>query len=165
MKVDPGLVRFRAPWGTSVVVVTALGVAVMLCAAAAVVSWAPPGVSQAVVLLLFLAGAWAWAYSPTGYRIGNGELVVERPAGELRFPLTNLRDVQVDARLGMALRVFGNGGLFGGWGWFWSRRVGLFQAAVRRSRPLVMIRMARRTLVVAPDRPEEFVRELETWRR
>jgi hypothetical protein len=155
---DP--VRYRAPWGTSVVVLTVLVTAGMLAVTAVAVRSAPSSVWP-LLALVPLSLVWAWAYSPTGYRIENGELLIERPAGELRVGLRQLRDVQLDPRLGFAIRVFGDGGLFGGWGWFWSRRIGWFQVSVRRGRPNVLVRTSLRTVLVAPDRPEEFIREIE----
>jgi PH (Pleckstrin Homology) domain-containing protein len=153
-------VRYGAPWGMPVVVATVLVGAGMLAGAAAAAAFAPPP-AWPLLALIPASLLWAWAYSPTGYRIENGELVIERPAGSLRVGLYDLRDVQLDPPLGIPIRVFGNGGLFGAWGWFWSRRIGWFQTALRRARPNVLVRTSTRTVLVAPDRPEEFVREIE----
>jgi len=151
--------HYRAPWGTSVAVLTGIiagGVAIWTVVA---IAWGMRLASVPVVMPLVVL-VWSWAYSPTGYRIAGGELLIERPIGTLRLDLRDLREVRLDPSLGAAIRVFGDGGLFGGWGIFWSRRMGWFRVYVRRSRPLVMVRTATRTVMVAPDRTEEFVRAL-----
>jgi hypothetical protein len=71
-----------------------------------------------------------------------------------------IADARVLSRkeVGFGMRVFGAGGVFGGFGWFWSRRVGLFHAYATRNDGLVLIRLASaRPLIVTPARPEEFV--------
>ncbi len=58
------------------------------------------------------------------------------------------------------LRTCGNGGMFSFTGWYWSRPLGHFRAFVTDLNRTVVLRFADRTLVVSPEHPEEFVREI-----
>ena len=62
-----------------------------------------------------------------------------------------------------SLRLFGNGGIFGFYGWFWSKSLGRFSAFVTDNARSVVIRLPARTIVVSPDQPEEFARLLRKF--
>jgi hypothetical protein len=76
--------RYRATWGTSVAVLTGIiagGVAIWTVVA---IAWGVRLGSVPVVMPLVVL-VWSRAYSPTGYRIAGGELLIERPVGTLRL--------------------------------------------------------------------------------
>ena len=58
------------------------------------------------------------------------------------------------------LRLFGNGGLFSYHGWFWNRRLGRYRLYATDPERAVVLRFARRTIVVSPGEPAAFVRAL-----
>jgi hypothetical protein len=107
------------------------------------------------------AAIWLWL-RPRRLSVGPEGLRITWPAREKSYPPEAITDVRrVEARdLGVLLRTCGAGGLWGGFGWFWSRRVGTVLAYVSRSDGLVLVRMGERKLLLSPERPDEFVRAL-----
>jgi len=83
----------------------------------------------AVVQIAFFIGIvlFAWLYSPQGYSVRDGELVIHRPWKPVTIPLTEIRSVQLlspEAVSGGTFRVFGVGGLFGYYGLFFRPNLG-----------------------------------------
>lgn len=71
-----------------------------------------------------------------------------------------LESRQFRPEFGWAARV-GVGGLWGGFGWAWTSRRGLLDLYVSRTDGCVLVeRRSGRSLVLTPERPEEFVRAL-----
>jgi hypothetical protein len=103
--------------------------------------------------------AVGWAYRPLGYAVADRAVVVLRPLTNVELPLADLREVrQEPTPFAGAIRVAGNGGLFGFWGRFRSPHLnGPFTAyATRRDRGVVLD-VAGRTVVLTPDEPAALV--------
>lgn len=114
----------------------------------------------ALLCLGVLGGSWAW--HPRGYALTGDALVVLRPVSDLAVPYATIQAVRTDPTpFAGAIRVAGNGGLFGFWGRFRSRRMdGSFTAwATRRDRGVVVDTTERR-IVVTPDEPDRLVADL-----
>lgn len=127
---------------------------------------APPLTAGVGVAVALIYGAiWIW-WRPASFGLGGAGL-------ELRFPgrrtLVEAREVANARRLeaadfkrefGFGLRV-GVGGLWGGFGWLWTRRGGWVEFYVSRTDGFVLVE--RRTgmpLLVTPKDPEGFVEAL-----
>ncbi|HXX48515.1 MAG TPA: PH domain-containing protein [Myxococcota bacterium] len=99
-----------------------------------------------------------------GYRIENGELLVRRPFWSTRYSLRGLSSAARDPRaLRPTLFGFGNNGFFAVNGW---RRVdpyGWCRALATNAENAVVLRTPRHTLIVTPDRPDEFAAEAQAW--
>jgi hypothetical protein len=54
----------------------------------------------------------------------------------------------------------GNGGFYSITGFYWSKLLGLYRAFVTDMSRTVVLRYTRRTVVVSPASPEEFVHEV-----
>ena len=68
------------------------------------------------------------------------ELRIERLGWENRFALADVVAVCTDPKeLRWSIRLCGSGGLFGFFGWFWNRTLGIYRAyaRVRRTRAWV----------------------------
>lgn len=119
-----------------------------------------------VVILTFVSVAiiaLAYAYSPRAFEISNGALRVKRLIGEVAFPLTNFRFVRdaTPADFRGCLRLKGSGGLFGYYGWFWSKTLGKSRWYVTdRSRAIVMTDGSCNILVSPKDR-DKFLAAIE----
>jgi hypothetical protein len=151
---------YAAPWGTSLVV-TSL-VATLICMGAAILMfWRGPGLMNWVAVVLLATICGGALFSIRGYTIAADAILIHRLLWTTRLPLAGLQSVQFapDAMRG-SLRIFGNGGLFSFSGFFWNRTLGNYRAFVTDLRRTVVLRLARRTVVVSPSAPEEFVREL-----
>ena len=154
---------FSAPMGRSVRFITwgALGVLAAVVGffwAAPEMPWIPRAAMTAFAALLPLA---TWLFSVRGYEVRGGALAIRRPAGLKRFSLAGLKEARIDPQaMRMALRLFGNGGLFCFCGWFWNRRLGKFRAYAADPRRAVVLVWQDRKLVVTPHDPEGFVQVL-----
>ena len=96
-----------------------------------------------------------------GYTITADAILVHRLCWATRLPLQGLQSAtaEPDAMRG-SLRTFGNGGLFSFSGRYWSKHLGAYRALVTDPRRTVVLRYADRTVVLSPETPEQFVRDL-----
>ncbi len=122
---------------------------------------AGPGVQLATRLGTLLAPVVAlacWALSPRAVELEGGELKVLRrawPAAAYRLSELERVEVLPPGWLSGALRTFGNGGLFGYYGWFYKK--GAFRLYATRSDRLVEAVIGGRRVVFSPDDPERLV--------
>ena len=61
-----------------------------------------------------------------------------------------------------SLRTCGNGGFCSYTGWYWSQSLGTHRAFVTDPARTVVLRYARRTVVVSPGDPEAFTHALQS---
>lgn len=78
-----------------------------------------------------------------------------------RIPLAAIQSAGLDARACEgAMKTLGNDGLFAMHGRFRSKRLGKFQAYVTDPRNSVVLRLPGDIVVVSPENPRQFLREL-----
>ncbi|MEW6270696.1 MAG: PH domain-containing protein [Thermodesulfobacteriota bacterium] len=112
-----------------------------------------------IMCLGILVGTWL--FCPRRFCLTAHEIVVERPAGDVAIALASVRGVELlDPRFSVTWRTFGSGGLFGVFGTFFSGTLGTLQVYGRRSRGGVLLRTDGDNVVLRPDDPEAFVREV-----
>jgi Bacterial PH domain len=141
-----------ATYDSNTKVITAAVIAILL---ASVV------ITRSAVLgcLSILIVSVSYAYSPRRYIVSGRAIIVKRLIGNVTVPLGNLRaarPARPDDFRG-SIRLFGNGGLFGYYGLF--RTPGLDKSwwyVTNRSKSLVVI-TAEKTVVVSPDRGDDFL--------
>ncbi len=152
---------FNAPWGRSVKIVTGL-VAVMAIALVLAGIARPAQMPVVVRLSLILGpplvmGATA-LFAVRGYRIGNGEIEIERLGWSTHLSLDLLKSATVDSgAMRRSIRLAGDGGLFAIVGWYWNRKLRKYRAFATDPKRSVVLKFADRTVVVTPDNPERFV--------
>jgi len=113
--------------------------------------------------------SWVWLrFRPTLFVVRPGVLEVVWPLKRRQIRREDISDVRlVDRRdlrreLGWCMRV-GAGGLWGGFGWLWTRRRGIVQMYISRTDGLVWIeRASDRPWLITPEQPEAFVRALSS---
>jgi hypothetical protein len=118
-------------------------------------------------LLLLLIYAWVWLrFRPTSFIVYPNAIEVIWPLKRRRIAreeITAYRIVdgeELTREIGWGTRV-GAGGLWGGFGWLWTRRRGLVQMYISRTDGYVWIeRGEKQPWLLTPMRPEEFVRAL-----
>lgn len=119
-------------------------------------------------LLLIAAYAWIWLwFRPTGFIVHPDGIQVRWPLKRREIPregISNVRVIidtqQLKQEIGWGLRV-GAGGLWGGFGWLWTRRRGIVQMYVSRTDGYVWIeRAGERPWLITPEQPEAFARSL-----
>jgi hypothetical protein len=155
---------FNAPWGKPLVWVSWLGSLLLVAVAAAVfLNVTRDAVSGLAALpLLILAGTALFLIR--SYTIEPNELLVQRLLWATRVPLAGLQSVAYlpNAMRG-SLRLCGNGGLFSFTGWYRNRALGNYRAFVTDLKRTVVLRFPKRTVIVSPENPEQFVEELSRF--
>lgn len=138
-------------------------VATVLCVGSAiglVVFLPKPGIGFAAWLLVAIPPTAA-LFIVRGYRITPDAILVLRPGWVTRLPRAGLAAASFDPGvMRRSLRLSGNSGFFSFTGLYWNRELGRHHVFVTDGRRTVVLRYASRTVVLSPDRPEEFVREL-----
>lgn len=107
-------------------------------------------------LMLFVMGR----YAPTGYRLAEAGVQVERRAGPALIPYTTIRGADREPRPLTGLSLMGSQGLFGRFGQFWSLRLGFFRLYLTNRHSVVWLDTTRGWVALSPDRPDEFVAAL-----
>lgn len=153
--------RFGAPWGGAVKFVSLFATLLLLGLPIYLGSIFPDDRQTLRLLvlglpLLILAGSALFVVR--GYRLEGRELVVQRLVWDTRIALNGFRSASInpDAMRG-SIRLFGNGGLFAISGLFRNRNLGIYRAFVTDPTRCVVLQVADGTLIVSPDRPEEFL--------
>ena len=158
--------RYRlAPMSTGIRVLTA--VLLLLPAAFLAAVLAGRGVLAVPFVFILAIYAWVWlGFRPNAFIIHPDVLEVVWPLKRRQLSRQSIQGVrQIDAKalkaeIGWGARV-GAGGLWGGFGWLWTRRRGIVQMYISRTDQFVWIeRSNERPWLITPERPEEFVREL-----
>ena len=156
---------YKAPWCTSLIVVSAL--ATLLCLGLTFgIPWFPAPKHCGEVgrwlrwlpMVLIIGSA---LFTIRGYSISPDAILVRRLLWATCLPRAGLRSAEfVPNAMRKSLRTCGNGGFFSFTGFYWSKSLRSYRAYVTDLRQTVVLRYERRTIVVSPDSPEDFVREL-----
>lgn len=144
--------RFSASYDRTTKIVSATVAGFLLALALALQSVIVGSIS--VVLLVL-----AYAFSPRGYTIADEWILIDRLIGNVRVPLRGLREARrstADDFRG-AIRLFGDGGLFGYYGLFRTARLGKSHWYMTNRSNAVVVRTTDRVVVVSPDDPESFL--------
>ena len=121
-----------------------------------VIAIAANSLTAAGLTILLLVAAYAW--SPSGYSISEGAVIVRRLIGNVRIALDDIRDVRV-----VAYEEFpGSRGLFGYYGASWTSTLGKSRwYATNRSRSLVLTSTSG-AVVISPDDANGFMAAIRT---
>lgn len=118
-----------------------------------------PGVLVAVLYV----GVWLY-FRPSCFVVAPRELRIVWPTRTRIISsgrLESAREISAGEfcqAFGLAVRI-GVGGLWGGFGWLWTRRRGLVDFYISRTDGLVLVELrSARPLLITPERPAEFVR-------
>jgi len=149
---------YNAPWSRSLIAVSILATGLCLVISFLLVRQGLPWLAALTPLAVVLC---ATPFAIRGYSVAPDQVLVHRFGWTSRLPLAGLQSVQhvPDAMKG-SIRTFGNGGLFSFTGLFRNRRLGSYRAFATDPHRSVVLRFAKRTVVLTPDEPEEFAAEL-----
>ncbi|NLW81708.1 MAG: hypothetical protein GXY42_08580 [Desulfovibrionales bacterium] len=121
-----------------------------------------------LITLLFTATyIWIWLwFRPTRFIVHRGGIEVcwplkRREIAQEDISNVRLMDVQqLKREIGWGVRI-GAGGLWGGFGWLWTKRRGVVQMYVSRTDGYVWLDCTgKRPWLITPEQPETFVRAL-----
>jgi hypothetical protein len=154
-------VHFRAPWGALLTTVSLASTVLLVGVSILCLSVLPPKLDFArftagVLPLVVVLGCLPFLVR--GYVLTERELVIQRLGWTNRWPLAGLTAAEVDPdALKKSIRLWGNGGLFSFCGWFRNKKLGLYRIFGTDPKRSVVLKFVGRTIVLTPDKPEEFV--------
>jgi hypothetical protein len=112
------------------------------------------------IAVLLFALSYAWA--PRGYAIEDRSIMVNRLIGAVRIPLDDVRAIRPASPddLSGAIRVWGNGGVFGYYGRFRTPKLGKCSWYITNRRNAVVVITGEKTVVLSPDNVDGFLARL-----
>ncbi|MEO6846131.1 MAG: PH domain-containing protein [Chthoniobacterales bacterium] len=117
--------------------------------------------SSWLTLIVFLFPILSLFFMIRGYSIGNGELRIHRLLWDTVISLQTLRSAKYDPNImRSSYRLFGNGGAFSFTGIYRNSTLGNYRAFVTDLRKTVALHFPKRTIVISPGDPEDFVRTI-----
>lgn len=154
---------FSAPWSGTL---KALSVPISVICLSIVITGlvhGGPGASAREILffdvLPFAVMAGGVCCTIRGYALTPEEILIKRLFWYTRLPRAGLESAAFSPEsVRGSIRMFGNGGFFSFTGWFWSRELGKYRAFATDYSRIVVLRYPRRTIVISPGEPDEFVR-------
>lgn len=167
-------VAFNAPWAAPLTVMTTAccviclgipgaGVIIVLGGKIAWLPDLPPWVGWVFCVLPILTMAGTALFMVRGYVLTSEALLIRRLIWTNRFELSQFLSATVDANaVNGAIRIFGNGGFFAFTGMYRNSQLGIFRAYATDTKRAVVLRFSGKTLVITPDDPPKFVREIDS---
>lgn len=154
--------KFGAPWGREVMIVTALGLVALGAPLVVLI------VRSNAVFPLLITGSVLLVTAllcVRGYVLRPHQLVIRRLLWSTRWPIDPGTRVTIrpNAMEG-SWRTWGNAGLFAISGHFAGSGLGRYRAFVTDPRRTVVLETAAGVVVVSPDRPEDFARAVDESR-
>jgi hypothetical protein len=115
-----------------------------------------------VLLSIFAICIINW---PKKYIIEGENLIIKNLVGQVVYNRKTIQDIQIISKtdMGLALRILGNGGLFGYTGWFTTKTLGRMRWFVTSTEYMVIITLANgKKIAVSPDEREAFVKAMKS---
>jgi len=141
-----------------------VGLCLVLAALAAAAISGTPALWIPVALMAALYAAVWLCWRPSRFEVSSRGLAVRFPAwtrfipGDLVAGAHEVSRAAFRDEFGWALRI-GVGGLWGGFGWLWTRKKGLVEFYISRVDNLVVVeRREGKPLLITPSEPAAFVR-------
>jgi hypothetical protein len=123
--------------------------------------WSSRGIPHWVALLPLAIICGGALFTIRGYTVTPDAILVHRLFWTTRLPLAGLQSAQFEPdAMRRSLRMFGNGGLFSFTGFFRNKALGTYRAFVTDPRKIVVLHFPRRTVVISPGSPKEFVHDV-----
>ena len=95
-----------------------------------------------------------------GYSIEDNTLIIHRPLWTNKFSLSPSTSTSIE-KPGFTLRVFGNGGMFSGTGYFWNKEKGMFRAFITDPKTMIWVNTGSKLLVISPEDKKGFISYIE----
>jgi hypothetical protein len=156
---------FQASKDTLVRIIT-IGTSILLLSAI-VILYATSGFDMWYALLLLMAIFFvAYLYRPLHYNVEQGTLSINRPLNSLDIALSDIKKASLITQddLGMAIRLFASGGMWGYYGFFYSFKMGKMWWYVTQRQNYVLIQTTDDTqYLLSPDQPEQLINALNKF--
>lgn len=147
--------EFRASWDTATKLISASVVALLLA-----IAFTTKSVIAGGLIAVLFAVTYAW--SPAGYSVSAGTVVIRRLIGNIVIPAESIRQVRTAAAEDFrgCLRIFGSGGLFGYYGTFRTAALGKSTWYITNRSHAVVLSRDSGTVLVSPDDVDGFIAAL-----
>lgn len=112
-----------------------------------------------IICTLWFTFIFCYLFRITGYTLNDSELIIHRPIFNKivkRNTIKEIKKLNSDEINGM-IRTFGNGGLFGFYGWFYNSKLGKIRLYCSRSNDLILLSLEKGKIVISPDETENFI--------
>ncbi len=157
--------RFGAPWSMSVKWITGITVtflAILVVFGISQVEEIGSGSSILLALLTVVLPALVLVLSACwmirGFVLSGDSLLIQRLGWQSKLDLTELVSADADPEaMDKSLRTWGNGGIFCFCGRFRNTKLGAYRAYATDPKRSVVLKFQDQTVVVTPDRPDDFV--------
>ena len=149
--------NFAAPYDTTTKFVSALSCLILLAAGVATHNLIVSAISLTLIFV-------AYAYSPQGYNVSEGALIVRRLVGDIRMPLSELSELRPATKDDFrgCIRLMGSGGLFGYYGLFRTTSLGKCSWYVTDRSRVVVTRFGAKTILLSPGDGSGFLETVRT---
>jgi hypothetical protein len=155
---------FKAPWGKTLCWMSAFSVVVILAVTVPLFATLKSEAGRWPVAIVVLMLPVAALFAVRSYAIEPNVLAIQRLLWTTRLPLSGLQSAEaVPGVMRGSLRLFGNGGMFSITGLYRNRALGNYRAFVTDQAKTVVLRFPKRTVVVSPENPEQFVAEISQF--
>lgn len=155
---------YQAPWGRSLIVISSLLVVLSIASvvgSSLICVSVPPGMGFLAQWTLPAIVLGCLPFTIRSYAITKDAILIRRLFWTTRLDRGGLKSAEVIPKaMSKSLLTCGNGGGFSFTGWYWSKPLGFYRAFVTDLNRTVVLRFAKRAVVVSPGEPEEFVKEL-----
>jgi len=150
--------KFAAPWGKSLLIISAFITTVLVYVAADLLHHGYRGWKLAIPVA---AIGFAALFTIRGYTITPDAILVHRLFWDTRLPRKDLQSVESCPNIMRgSIRMFGIGGVFSISGFYRNKALGTYRAFVTDPKRTVVLTFPKRNIVISPTPSEDFVREL-----
>ncbi len=153
--------HFSAPWNIATKLSTGLAVVILFALPMMLTQVdSPPELAAVVIGISVVILAISYLLAPRGYAVEGGNIEIRRSLFPVTIAGSEIECVKPLSKpdMGATMRVFGNGGLFGFYGVFYSRKLGRHKWYASRTNHLVGIETrGGGWVVISPDDPAKFV--------
>lgn len=152
--------NYKAPWSRSLIIISSLATVLLVGITIGTVWSGREALPWPALLPLAIVCGGA-LFTIRGYTVTSEAILVHRLFWTTRLPLAGLQSAQFEPdSMRSSIRTFGNGGLFSFTGFFYNKALGAYRAFVTDPHRAVVLHFPKRTVVVSPDSPEEFVHDI-----
>ena len=116
--------------------------------------------------ILGAAILFSYLYGTQSYVVTDSELIIKQRITEKRISIKDVVDLQVNPPLGMTIRVFGVGGVFGYFGVYYSQVLGFVNLyATQYGSRVVITTKTGEKFLISPDDAHRLAEEIKKRRK
>lgn len=111
-------------------------------------------IHSGIILMLLLIIIGCWLFAPKSYSICGGDLLINRPIGNVSFKISEIDEARVlsSNELSGLIRTFGNGGLFGYYGKFYNSKLKHLTLYTTQRKNRILIKTSQsKKIVISPN--------------